>query len=175
MRVLLVEDHLQLATSTALIYVSCTHGLGQHRQTLPLDHAAQALKYLVVQMQLALTAGCVGQISIAITMFAIVVTKLQRLILRGVILSVIITKALSMTLVFTRCDPIERLWLGDLVEGSCEDFDSLVHFWMFSSGRFCLVLGRCLAADLSQYGPRRWILFLLLCLCIYSGGCRWKR
>lgn len=96
--------------------------------------------YLIIQTQLTLAAGCIGQISIAATLFSIIVTILQRIILYCVICSVLLTKFLSMALIFTRCQPIERLWMGQIVDGSCESFDTLVKYWMFAARGLFLVL-----------------------------------
>lgn len=139
-------SQILLAVSSGLTYTACAYGVGQHITRLAPEDVSQAIKYLVISGQVALAAACASQVSISVTLFRIGATRIQRWLLYGVIGLVIATKAISMFLIFTTCQPIEELWNrpptpdkpGDGHKGNpkCHEwmFAPIVYFWVFSAG-----------------------------------------
>lgn len=90
--------------------------------------------YLILCGQFALAAACLSQISISVTLFKIGATRSQRLTLWIVISLVIISKVMSIFLVFTVCTPVQGLWIKH--DSVCNEsmFKPIVGFWIFAAG-----------------------------------------
>ncbi|KAM7184086.1 hypothetical protein V8F33_013189 [Rhypophila sp. PSN 637] len=133
----LIASLILMAVAAELLFECVALGMGKKIVNIHHDHRPKVVMYLVLAGQFAIAGGCLGQISIALTLLAIARSKRQRLILWGIVATVVLTKGVSMILMFTACQPIDRLWNQyHLAEAAgfqaCRIIHPTVHFWIFA-------------------------------------------
>ncbi|KAK4211349.1 hypothetical protein QBC37DRAFT_389743 [Rhypophila decipiens] len=133
----LIAALVLMAVAAGLLFECVALGMGQKIADIHHDRRPKVVMYLVLGGQFAIAGGCLAQISIALTLLGIARSKRQRLILWGIVATVVLTKVLSMILMFTACQPIDRLWNQyHMAEAAgfraCQNVHPTVSFWIFA-------------------------------------------
>ncbi|KAK3314063.1 hypothetical protein B0H66DRAFT_607308 [Apodospora peruviana] len=122
-----------LAFCCILGFVAAGHGLGHHIYNLPPGHATESAKLTIIGEFLGLESIALGQTSVAVTLLQLAITRTQKIILWGIIISVNLTKFFSEIFVLATCSPVQKNWdVTDEITGKCWDMTMVIGYYIFS-------------------------------------------
>jgi hypothetical protein len=124
-----------LTASAAVTSYDVSIGLGRHVTEVPPSN--YNLLNIVGLSTLVLdgTAQTWSKTSFAILILRFSEGKM-RLFVWFLIISLNLFVGFGCLFFWARCSPVQKAWTMEMTEGTCVDYDIVVHYGMFSSGRF---------------------------------------